>query len=509
MSESAQAGLPAEHLADWPPMRARRSLAGTFPSYWHSHSTRPMSPSLSDSIYYIGGGVIVGAGLLLGMWALLWDRPRGRLRCPMCWYDMSAQAGTERPACPECGRRVRRTRALQKTRRRWPAALLAASLLIGGAALTSAPALRNAGWVRWAPTTLLIACISTIGSAQDPVYVELCSRLAEHRDMRPEDLRWSGPPEPGSIGLWGWQRRFLASRCEAALATKPTTADEMLTLLRQIGPDAACAVDEMIAIAQRDQSKIWSIALIIEAIGPPANEAVPFLRESLVAGSDGAWSVAIIRALGSIGPDARTAVPELIEIIERGPRAGRYGSSDRFRSALSAVGRIGPDADAAATVLLAVIEDEDTEGRAEAMASLGCIAPSSAECRAGCVVALCDPEIELRENAAAFVIDDPARQDVVDDMTALLGADDVERRIAGARALMALGAAAADAVPDLELRLHDASPVVRLFAVRALAAIDERDLDRIRPALRDSDPVVRRLANELMTQRTPDTGTEP
>ncbi|MCC6909836.1 MAG: hypothetical protein IT430_18015 [Phycisphaerales bacterium] len=48
-------------------------------------------------------------------WALFWNRHRGRLRCPKCWYDMLAAAGR---TCPECGRMVKRDRDWRRTRRR-------------------------------------------------------------------------------------------------------------------------------------------------------------------------------------------------------------------------------------------------------------------------------------------------------------------------------------------------------------------------------------------------------
>jgi len=33
--------------------------------------------------------VVLGASGLLALWALFWDRPRGRLRCRKCAYEMS------------------------------------------------------------------------------------------------------------------------------------------------------------------------------------------------------------------------------------------------------------------------------------------------------------------------------------------------------------------------------------------------------------------------------------
>lgn len=64
--------------------------------------------------------------LLLAGWvlyrAILRDGPRGRPRCPNCWYDMT---GAPSLTCPECGQDARTPARLLKTRRRWRLAVLA------------------------------------------------------------------------------------------------------------------------------------------------------------------------------------------------------------------------------------------------------------------------------------------------------------------------------------------------------------------------------------------------
>lgn len=75
------------------------------------------------------GGVVIAISfglfafaLMLGIWAAIGDRSRGRLRCPRCWYDME---GIDTPQCPECGKAIKSERHLRKARRmRWPIALI-------------------------------------------------------------------------------------------------------------------------------------------------------------------------------------------------------------------------------------------------------------------------------------------------------------------------------------------------------------------------------------------------
>lgn len=67
-------------------------------------------------------------GILLGMWAMVWDRSRGRLRCPKCWYSMSGTPASvleqlaikmDRVRCPECGKCIDHIRQLRKSRKSW------------------------------------------------------------------------------------------------------------------------------------------------------------------------------------------------------------------------------------------------------------------------------------------------------------------------------------------------------------------------------------------------------
>jgi hypothetical protein len=95
-------------------------------------------------------------GVLLLVWALFWDRSRGRKRCPRCWYDMSGAGGSTALKCPECGKDARRERRLLRTRRHWRWALLGALLLLAAYPVYHVPIVRRAGWWAAAPTWVLI-----------------------------------------------------------------------------------------------------------------------------------------------------------------------------------------------------------------------------------------------------------------------------------------------------------------------------------------------------------------
>src|SRR5690606_13065681 len=80
--------------------------AGSAPVFWSSLQVnrwqRSFDPTIEPFTPWTGvalGMVAFGAGLVA--WGLRGDRPRGRRRCPRCWYDMTGARGL---TCPECGR---------------------------------------------------------------------------------------------------------------------------------------------------------------------------------------------------------------------------------------------------------------------------------------------------------------------------------------------------------------------------------------------------------------------
>lgn len=106
-----------------------------------------------DWVYAAAGWAVGAAGVLLLLWALFWDRSRGRRRCPKCWYDMAGVAGLR---CPECGKEAKRERRLRRTRRRWVWAGTALPLLVGAVVIPQLPAMVRNGFWSVVPTSVLV-----------------------------------------------------------------------------------------------------------------------------------------------------------------------------------------------------------------------------------------------------------------------------------------------------------------------------------------------------------------
>jgi hypothetical protein len=103
--------------------------------------------------FHVGGWTLTALAALLAVWALLWDRPRGRARCPRCWYDMAGAADLK---CPECGRTARSPKALHRTRRRRAWAVAALALLAGAQVVRLWPQIELEGWRSTLPTSAVM-----------------------------------------------------------------------------------------------------------------------------------------------------------------------------------------------------------------------------------------------------------------------------------------------------------------------------------------------------------------
>ncbi len=138
-----------------------------------------------DWVFHALGWTLASLGLLLALWALFWDRSRGRKRCPKCWYSMEGAVEGENGAltCPECGRSPRSPRSLLRTRRRKKWASLAVVMMIAAWPLGQYPKASRTGWLSTLPARVVIELIP-IGGIDGPFGWDVRMRLGLVPDKR-------------------------------------------------------------------------------------------------------------------------------------------------------------------------------------------------------------------------------------------------------------------------------------------------------------------------------------
>ncbi len=136
-------------------------------------------------LWNVVGWMLAAAGVSVIALGLLWDRSRGRKRCPSCWYDMrgagGAGGGTK---CPECGHGVKSERSLLRTRRWWRLVVVGVVLMLAAYPAGQFPLLRAGKWREAVPTWVIVYCwplnVETWdGIGSDPMIDELYSRLRD------------------------------------------------------------------------------------------------------------------------------------------------------------------------------------------------------------------------------------------------------------------------------------------------------------------------------------------
>jgi HEAT repeat protein len=161
---------------------------------------------------------------------------------------------------------------------------------------------------------------------------------------------------------WSTEIGFLVESLD-----DPVLDHRALSTLEQLGPRAKDAVP---ALVRRARSKLsLELLRLFETIGPGAKDAIPLLMEVIKNGPTVGHKAIAAQALGSIGPQTKEVIPELLRALNA-PGDENY---ELREGAAWALGRIGPPAAAAVPALIkAVREDHDyLSVRDEAIEALG------------------------------------------------------------------------------------------------------------------------------------------
>ncbi|MHC4789551.1 MAG: HEAT repeat domain-containing protein [Planctomycetota bacterium] len=238
-------------------------------------------------------------------------------------------------------------------------------------------------------------------------------------------------------------------------------AREAARELAALGSAAAQAVPALLAAL--DDEELW--VAVVEALGilgPHAAGAVPALEDLLsrrIAGNEGdAGHVA--EALGKIGPEAHPAVPLLIEALEQDPDDNRPAT---------ALGGIGPAAAPAIPILVQGLK-EDSISFPSGLAGIGKAAvPALRE-----VLGKSTDQEELVNATLALKWMGPDAEEAVPELVAALDSGSEYLRRDAAEALGGIGPSATAAVPALVGMVEERDEYVRREVATALWAIGAR-----------------------------------
>ncbi len=244
---------------------------------------------------------------------------------------------------------------------------------------------------------------------------------------------------------------------------------------------------------------------LLEKLGPAAKAALPELLKAIDDPDKQVWSNAL-SAIAAIGPQAADAIPKLVEAFDsrKDSDSRQRDKSQKLLRAAHALACIG---DAARPALIAALRADDTGLRLGAAKALGGIAAkngSAGEAIPALIENLGHADEELRNE----IIETLARigKDAVVPLSQSLAWPDARLRTGSARALAAIGAAAADAGPALLAQLQaEKENAVRAAILTALPRVglpQEKVVPPLVNALRHGDAEIQSAAlNGLLTIR--------
>jgi HEAT repeat protein len=287
---------------------------------------------------------------------------------------------------------------------------------------------------------------------------------------------WSGAVT--GLGELGPAAKSAVPRLVEMMKIRDYYNYEVRTTLVRIGPDAiaplVALLKEPIAPGTNTYNSPQESAVsILGQLGGKAAEAVL----PVLANNDATVRLRGVRVLAAIGPDAKDAVPKLIELL-KGP------STPPVRDqALVALGNIGPDAKAAIDPLVDLAKGTDVAARTGSMRALMRMKPDAQVVVPIAEQALEDKTAVVRGTALELLHSvDPRHKDLLEKSREFL--KEPATRVTALAVLGRMGSAAARAVPDVAKLLDDPSDNVRSQAVNALGQIGPAAKDTV-PALLD------------------------
>lgn len=273
--------------------------------------------------------------------------------------------------------------------------------------------------------------------------------------------------------------------------------------LERLGPAAKLALPALIKALHDDDKQIWASAIAtISALGPAAQEAIPALIDDMDGrksrGRRNRYQVQIVlrsaHALSRIGP---AAIPPLVEALRTDDPGLRIGAAQ-------ALAPFGPQARAAIPLLINNLADGRDPVREETAAALAAIGtgPELAQ-------ALTDGDARRRAGAAQALaqMTPPFAPAAASVRHALAGEKDTQARAALLAALPRLGVPPAECIPLLlpaALAEDQALRHAALNAILSAPVLRAAALPKLAEKLKDSDRATRERAARALGRFGPD-----
>lgn len=212
-------------------------------------------------------------------------------------------------------------------------------------------------------------------------------------------------------------------------------------------PADVSKLSEQLASSDRDTRREAGYRL--EKLGPASKAALPALIRAIGDSDKQVWANALA-AIAAIGPEAAEAIPQLVDAFDsrKGSDFRQRDKSQKLMRAAHALARIG---EAARPALIAALKSDDTGLRLGATKALGGMGANARDALPALIENLGHSDEELHSEVIETL--GLIGADAVAPLTKSLSWPDPKLRRGSARALAAIGAAAASAGPELLARL--------------------------------------------------------
>ena len=198
---------------------------------------------------------------------------------------------------------------------------------------------------------------------------------------------------------------------EALQSKDKITYQEALNAVQMLGPKAASLVPQVtniLRIPDHNREDTMNALAALARIGAAASPAFPEVIKWLDAADPLVRSVALRAVTAMEGTDRKTAIPKLVLTLEANDTSDPFVAlqqRDIREKAAQALGSMGPDAREALPNLIKVLDDPDEFVRAAVVEALGKIEPANPSVLPRLIKAMRDPSFRVQYTANRILVE--------------------------------------------------------------------------------------------------------